>query len=37
MFLVPFTVIGFLLLLKIWDAKPTAQKQPIPVEIEDAP
>jgi OPA family glycerol-3-phosphate transporter-like MFS transporter len=37
LFLAPFTVVGFLLLLRIWNAMPTAQKQPIPVEIEDAP
>jgi OPA family glycerol-3-phosphate transporter-like MFS transporter len=37
LFLAPFSVLGFLLLLRIWNAKPTAQQEPIPVEIEEAP
>jgi len=36
-FLAPFSVAGFLLLLRIWHAQPTAQKRPIPIEIEEAP
>ena len=37
LFLLPFSVVGFLLLLRIWNAKPAARKQPIPIEIEEAP
>ncbi|MBI5244623.1 MAG: MFS transporter [Elusimicrobia bacterium] len=34
-FMAPFALIGFLLLLRIWDAKPMAQKKPIPIETEE--
>ncbi len=37
LFLVPFSVVGFTLLLRIWHAKPGAHKKPIPIEIEEAP
>ena len=37
LFLLPFSVVGFLLLLRIWHAKPAARERPVPIEIEEAP
>ena len=37
LFLMPFSVVGFLLLLRIWNAKPKGHQQPVPIETEEAP